>query len=157
MLAIKNKAIILEGDRNYSDGLWDIPIYKTSISSQNYNEPNIHPGIHPSRTPAVCNTLIAEKTNKIWKKRESRLPKEFRYSDNRISDNINYIAIEKQMNKDKTLYRPVTIQSPSMSVIIRKKQTHTELVQYLHATAFSPVKSTFEKAVRKDFFKLGQV
>ena len=40
-----------------------------------------------------------------------------------------------------------------MSVIIQKKKTHTELVQYLHAAAFSPVKSTFEKAIKKKFFK----
>ena len=41
-----------------------------------------------------------------------------------------------------------------LSVIIRKKQTHTELVQYLHATGFSPVKSTFEHAIKKNFFKM---
>ena len=77
LLAIKNKAIILKGDRNYSDGLWDIPIYKTSISRQNYDEPNIHPGMYPSRTPTVCNSLIAAKTNSKRKKRELRLPKDF--------------------------------------------------------------------------------
>ena len=31
LLAIKERQIILEGTRNYSDSLWDIPIYKTGI------------------------------------------------------------------------------------------------------------------------------
>ncbi len=81
------------------------------------------------------------------------MPKDFRYFDNLISDNIDYITINKQMNKDKSLYRPVNIQSPSMSVIIQKKQTHTELVQYLHTACFPPVKSTFEKAIKQHHFK----
>ena len=79
-----------------------------------------------------------------------------RYFDQLIEDNIDYISIEKQVNRDRTLYTPVTIQSPSISVIIQKKKTHTELVQYLHAASFSPVKSTFRKAIKNIFLKHGQ-
>ena len=145
MFAIKDKTLVLEGDSNYSDGLWDITIYKTSISNPNYHVPDIHPGIYPSSSPAVINSLIAKKPQRLRKKRDYRLPKDFRYFDSLIADNIDYITIEKQVNKDKTIYRPVTIQSPSMSVIIRKKQTHTELVQYVHAAAFSPVMSILSR------------
>ena len=49
LLAIKEKQMILEGSRNYSDGLWDIPIYKTDIQKDNYHTPNIHPSIYPLR------------------------------------------------------------------------------------------------------------
>ena len=42
--------------------------------------------------------------------------------------------------------------APSMSVIIKKKQTHTDLASYLHAACFSPVKSTFSQAISKHFF-----
>ena len=153
LYAIKDKTLVLEGDRNYSDGLWDIPIFKTSISKPNYHVPNIHPGIYPSSSPPVINSSIATKPRRMRVKQDYRLPKDFRYFDNLIEDNIDYISIEKQVNKDKTIYRPVTIQSPSMSVIIRKKQTHTELAQYLHAAAFSPVMSTFKTAIKKNFFK----
>ena len=38
-------------------------------------------------------------------------------------------------------------------MIIKKKQTHTELVQYEHATCFYPIKSTFEKAIKNNFFR----
>ena len=57
------------------------------------------------------------------------------------------------MRKDASQYAPVTLQSPSMAVIIQKKKTHTELVQCLHVACLSPVKHTFEKAIKKNHFK----
>jgi len=42
MLAIKKNEIILRGRRNYLDGLWDIPIQKSRLQSDNYNDPTIH-------------------------------------------------------------------------------------------------------------------
>ena len=62
----------------------------------------------------------------------------------------------KQTRKDASQYAPITLQSPSMAVIIQKKKTHTELAQYLHAACFSPVKSTFEKAINITTSKHGQ-
>ena len=38
-----------------------------------------------------------------------------------------------------------------MAVKIQKKKTHTDLAQYLHVAYLSPVKSTFEKAIKKHF------
>ena len=43
--------------------------------------------------------------------------------------------------------------NPSLSVIIRKKQTHTDLARYLHAACLSPVSWTFATAIKKIFFK----
>ena len=43
--------------------------------------------------------------------------------------------------------------NPSISVIIKKKQTHTELARYLHAACFSLVRSTFAAAIKNNFFK----
>ena len=34
-----------------------------------------------------------------------------------------------------------------MNVILRKKQTHVQLVEYLHKAFFSPTKTTFTKAI----------
>ena len=56
------------------------------------------------------------------------------------------------MHKEKLQYKPVTITISSMSVIIHKRK-HTELAQYLHAACFSPVKSTFQKAITRNHFK----
>ena len=60
------------------------------------------------------------------------------------------------MRKDASQYAPVTIQNPFMAVIVQKKKMHTKLAQYLHASCLSPVKSTFEKAIKKKTLKRGQ-
>ena len=39
LLAIKKDEIILQGRRNYLDGLWDIPIQKAQLQADNYNFP----------------------------------------------------------------------------------------------------------------------
>ena len=39
-----------------------------------------------------------------------------------------------------------------MNVIIRKKQTHSDLAQFLHGACFSPVKSTFLKEIKNKNF-----
>ena len=50
--------------------------------------------------------------------------------------------------------RPSKIYTKNTSaVIIRKRQTHTDLAEYLHASCYGPVKSTFIKAIEKSFFK----
>ena len=63
--------------------------------------------------------------------------------------------IDYQLKKDIQLYNrlPIQYDNPSLSVIIRKKQTHMELAQYLHASCFSPVQSTFVKAIKNKHFK----
>ena len=42
IVAIKEDEIILEGIKNYLDGLWDIPIEKSRLQSDNYNDPTLH-------------------------------------------------------------------------------------------------------------------
>ena len=39
-----------------------------------------------------------------------------------------------------------------MNVIIRKKETHSNLAQFLHGVCFSSVRSTFIKAIKKKHF-----
>ena len=62
LLAIKNKQIILEGARNYSDAPWDIPIFKTEIQKDNYPTPDIHPSIYASRSVELANCITAKNT-----------------------------------------------------------------------------------------------
>ena len=42
IIAVKDKEIILEGTRNYTDGLWDIPVQKSSITEINHTIPKIY-------------------------------------------------------------------------------------------------------------------
>ena len=58
LIEVKSKKIILEGERNYSDGLWDIPICKTAISKICYAAPQTHLGLYPHRITAVANSTI---------------------------------------------------------------------------------------------------
>ena len=45
----KDNHLILRGTRNYSDGLWDIPITKSKIQSGHYPLPQIHPSLYQRR------------------------------------------------------------------------------------------------------------
>ena len=56
-------------------------------------------------------------------------------------------VIKSQSNINNT-----TPKTPKLNIILRKKETHMNLVKYLHAACFSPVPSTFKKAIKKGFF-----
>ena len=49
LLAIKDKNIVLQGIRNPIDRLWDIPVGRHNIIADNYQIPNIHPGMYASK------------------------------------------------------------------------------------------------------------
>ena len=70
--------------------------------------------------------------------------------DHNILD--NYIA-QNETDKKYFVDTPIDATRPSLAVIIRKKQTHTELAQYLHSAAFSPITSTFTQSIQRNFFK----
>ena len=58
---INEQPTILEGQRNLTDGLWDTTlysdpsVYKTSITENNFQLPNIHPNVYFTNKP--CNTV----------------------------------------------------------------------------------------------------
>ena len=47
--------------------------------------------------------------------------------------------------------RTPTVKPQSLNVIIRKDKSHQDLVQYLHAAAFSPTHNTFIQAIKRNF------
>ena len=57
LVAVKNDEIILEGTRNYADGLWDIPVHKKMLTSSNYNQPRIHPGMYHTKKVQNANII----------------------------------------------------------------------------------------------------
>ena len=152
LIAIQNNKIILEGIRNSYDNLWDIPV-KKNISPQNYQIPAIHPAIYPpwktSKPRSTINHAIKAHT-RINIFREG-LKKFQELTDHNLLDNI---LKDQTINTSTTEYckASINVKNLSLAVIIKKKQTHQELIQYEHATCFSPVKSTFEKAIKNNFF-----
>ena len=71
--------------------------------------------------------------------------KEFQAMNSLIDDNRDYQLIEQQLHQDKKSQHQA-------NVIIRKNQTKTKLVDFLHAACFAPVKSTFIKAIKNNHF-----
>ena len=142
MCAYKNNKIILKGYRNHKDGLWDIPIKKTSITSKCCFAPITHPGLYGTKSN-ITNSHNMPKTNHD----NIKCIKPVKHK--KVADIINWddeLRHQQDWNKK-------YIENQKANVIIRKKQTRVELAQYLHAACYSPVTSTFVKAIKKGFFK----
>ena len=60
--------------------------------------------------------------------------------------------IDEQLKKDSNNFQVVNLVSEKINIIIRKKQTHLDLARFLHAACFSPVPSTFIKAIKNNHF-----
>ena len=156
LLVMKNKKIVLRGIRNRRDNLWDIPIEKCKISPQNYHLPSHRPALQ-QKTTIVSPTIHRRRIRKTAPQANSSIDifkNELSKYVDITDDNILDIHLDKMKKDAHTAYCRVNLQpkEPSLAVIIKKKQTHMELVQYMHATCFAPVKSTFEKAVKANFF-----
>ena len=63
--------------------------------------------------------------------------------------------LRQQIKKDVRLLQAasITINNLKLAVIIKKKQTHQQLLQYLHACCYSPTKTTWAKAMTKNNIK----
>ena len=56
---MKDKEIILEGIRNYTDGIWHIPVQKSSITEINHTiHKNIHLGLYTARETSDKENII---------------------------------------------------------------------------------------------------
>ena len=144
LTAIKNNKVIVKGYRNKHDGLWDIPIHKKHVTTKCCISPPIHPSLHTKRTEHDSKIP----STKPFKPKKARFTKLVTNTvegiwEDEINHQLKYNALHKNDHK--------------LNVILRKKQTHVELASYLHAACFSPVPSTFIKAIKKDTSKAGPV
>ena len=144
----------MQGIRNPYDKLWDIPVHKRSITPTNYCMPPIYPGMYPQRV------IKKKETSSRPSRATTKKPKTIiRNKVQNFSDTIDckildqHIAKNKLINAEQYYATKLEATNPSMAVIIKKKQTHTELIKYLHATCFSPVRSTWNQAIDLHFFK----
>ena len=95
LYAIKNRKIILEGDRNHRDGLWDIPVQKNTINV-NVKFPTTHSGMYGMRKPTKPK-LVKQRT---WK------PKFHSKEVIQKEENLEEI-INDQLQKDAKAYGTV--------------------------------------------------
>ena len=157
LIVIKNEKIVLQGMRNRRDNLWDIPIQKRKISPPNYQLPALRHAIYRKKDPIVSTKLVLKNIKPKAQQANSSiniLKNELQEYMDLTDDNILDSHLETMKKEQLTPYCKVNLHptNPSLAVIIKKKQTHTELVQYMHATCFAPVKSTFESAIKQNFF-----
>ena len=152
LTAIKDDKILVQGVRNSQDGLWDIPLQpkastqppRSPVSAHPENTVN-HVHNYAPAPPFPVGTTAPHATNT----NHTRPPS----------------SIGLPGHKADTLGTPVStclVKQPSlplgsvpkhtMQVIIRKNQPAQQLARYLHACCFSPVKSTWLKAIQKGHF-----
>ena len=62
LYAFKENELILEGNRKNSDGLWDIPVQKQSITQKNYALSLPHPSMYKNRAHKAQHTSILQNT-----------------------------------------------------------------------------------------------
>ena len=66
---------------------------------------------------------------------------------------LNHLLTLVESNDFDNALETQRLQDCKANIIIKKKQTHLKLVNYLHAACFSPTKSTFISAIEKGFLK----
>ena len=129
-------------------GLWDIPVAKRVIHDNNYIAPPIHAAmytsmIQPSSTPPIYKPHPTIRTNDYLHT--------FADMNDLIDVNETNILVEQQLKRDMQDFKLASI-TPTLNVIIRKKQPQLDLVNFLHGACFAPVASTWIKAIRNGHF-----
>ena len=56
LVGVKNNNIVPKGTRNLEDGLWDIPLHKSTIQLFNHHTPRTHAGMYMTRHELSTNT-----------------------------------------------------------------------------------------------------
>ena len=149
----KNNKLIMQGTRNNQDGLYDIPIAKVNLAADNYRAPQPHPALYYKPTPNSPIDYIKKRLGG-GPPRENLLNKAFPSLHILASHNECDQLIDQQVQIDQKCFAIAEIfrSHPALSVIIRKKQSKMDLARYLHATCFSPVKSTWTKGIDNNHF-----
>ena len=168
---IKNEEIIIRGTRNRTDDLWDIPIrkrtrttVKKNITADNFQNPLTHPGMYESRQ---INNLLKNNifnghniTAPIQKIRppKPRPPSTAPHHIENVSIKRCAHLVHVQHDEDIKMAKRYCVAAlpqsdKKLAVIIRKKETHRDLARYLHASCFSPVHSTWTRAIKNRHFQ----
>ena len=142
MKVTKNNKCILTGIRNANDGLWDVPFRK-----------------HPNPKASIQVNYVLPKTHNIYPKRQlqsslyinNKKPKTKEVIPTFIH-HLHHLAEETRFNQILEKQKDIDNKTHKINIIIRKKQPQKTLAQYLHATCYSPVPSTFITAIKNGNF-----
>ena len=145
--------VLLEGLRNKRDGCWDIPIQKTQLHDNHFAMPDIYSDIYNKRVQNFLPKKVTSQNIRSKNTGQCNLPA-FLQNMNELVDiqETNYL-VNTQLKQDrKDLFEKICINNPCINVIVRKTGLKSELAQFLHGACFSPVVSTFVKAIKNNHF-----
>ena len=152
LYAVKNKEVILQGFRNTTDSLWDIPVAKKQVQQDNYISPPSHAALYTS------NPITSPAVNHLHRKRSSASNTYnhiFSDLEPLIDVNETHFLVDQQLKEDAQDCQLGSIH-PKINVILRKKQPQLDLVTFLHGACFAPVTSTWVKAIKMGTLQRGQ-
>ena len=148
LYAVKDKELIIQGVRNKTDGLWDIPVTKRQVQQDNFIPPSSHAALYTS-TP-----ITSPAVNHLHRK---RIPVSNTYNhifddlEPLIDVNETHFLVDQQLKEDAQDCQLGRIH-PKINVILRKKQPQLDLITFLHGACFAPVTSTWVKAIKNGHF-----
>ena len=134
---------------------------KETINQRNFHVPPTHSGMYMKHNPPKGanrkhHASTAGNKYNLSKKTRSLPNIKNRRDINKISQRECAHIVNQQLCSNANILPPVSskryLQQHNMLIVIRKKQTHHDLVRYLHAACFAPVPSTWKKAIRNSNF-----
>ena len=160
LVVTKNNKQILHGDRNKSDGLWDIKIsyyeaYKIKLQSNNFINPPTHASMYIGNNNFTTKTTVTQETNNVSPIKIIFI-NDFKGLEEVVATNECTYLVDRQLKKDRikkinpAIFKQVQVSSPTMSVIIRKNETKIDVIKFLHAALFSSVKSPLVRAIHNN-------
>ena len=151
LIVKKNGKIILHGKHNYRDGLDDIPIYKTTITPDNYVTPCLH-CVQTKLGPrdAELSTTTINNKNKNKKVSFNTSPTKLQQKKQHIQNPYNVNNTSKQCMQ--AILKTTMHKDHKINVILRKQQKSSDLAKFLHGCCCTPVPSTFITAIKSNHF-----
>ena len=122
--AFKQRKLVLESNRNISDGLWDIPGSKQSITPNNYVLQPVHPGLYKDKTHKGQN--VSSIPPNASKNTIHSIQEELYHLSDLIDHNILDSTLHRQHEQDAKKYQKTSIHKDnhSLAVVIHKKNIH---------------------------------
>ena len=151
LVARKNDNMMLRGERNHRDGLWDMPIQKTELQTDNYKPPPMHAAMYSSKK---LDPQRLFNTTKNKKKIKLRMAQRIPILSSRKLNHLTHRQLQKDQKTFNTTHKVASLVSEQskLNVIICKKQPKVDLAKYLHASCYSPKTSTWTKAIKNNNF-----
>ena len=147
---IDQQPLILKGHRNQRDRLWettltpDISRFKQKMDTNHFIMPPTHANIYPKR-------CVNDSTTKIVSFATSRNKSKAKIEQTSTTDNFD-LVLDQQRQEDLQKHAVVQLLTPQLNIVLRKDEKQADLATFLHAACFSPVPSTFIKAIDNGHF-----